>query len=45
MEVFNKEKTGYRDDDSILLGGFEPTAYLGAEITVTQHSKSATTPD
>jgi hypothetical protein len=43
MEVFNKETTGYRDDDSILIGGFEPTAYVGAEITVTQDS--ATTPD
>lgn len=43
MEVFNKEKAGYRDDDSILLGGYEPTAYLGAEITVTQDSN--TTPE
>jgi hypothetical protein len=45
MEVYNKEGIGYRDDDSMLLGGYEQTAYLGAEITVTQDSKSATTPD
>jgi hypothetical protein len=43
MEVYDKEKLGYTDDDSILMGGFEQKhEVVGAEITVT---RSTTTPD
>jgi hypothetical protein len=43
MEVYDKAKLGYTDDDSILMGGFEQKhEVVGAEITVTQ---STTTPD
>jgi hypothetical protein len=45
MEVYDKAGLGYRDDDSMLIGGFEESAYMGAELNVTQDSKSATTPD
>ena len=49
MEVFDKTGWGYRDDDSMLIGGcFDPSAYVGAEITVTHDSATAntiTTPD
>ena len=49
MEVFDKKGWGYRDDDSMLMGGyFDPSAFVGAEITVTQDSATAntiTTPD
>ena len=45
MEVFKKEGIGYSDDDSMLLGGYEQTAYLGAEITVSQDDKSTTPPE
>lgn len=39
MEVFDKKGIGYRDDDSMLIGGYyEQGAYMGAEITVTQDS-------
>lgn len=44
MEVYDKEGWGYRDDDSIFMGGYEQSAYVGAEITVTHDSKSVTTP-
>jgi len=44
MEVYDKKGVGYRDDDSMLMGGYyEQGAYMGAEITVTQDS--VTTPD
>jgi hypothetical protein len=43
MEVYDKAKLGYTDDDSILMGGFEQKhEVVGAEIAVTQ---STTTPD
>jgi hypothetical protein len=43
MEIYDKAKLGYTDDDSILMGGFEQKhEVVGAEITVTQ---STTTPD
>jgi hypothetical protein len=43
MEIYDKTKLGYTDDDSILMGGFEQKhEVVGAEITVTQ---STTTPD
>jgi hypothetical protein len=43
MEVYDKEKLGYTDDNSILMGGYEQKhEVVGAEITVTQ---STTTPD
>ena len=36
MQIFDKTKMGYRDDDSIFLGGFEQKeTVVGAEITVT----------
>lgn len=44
MEVYDKKGLGYRDDDSMLIGGcYEQGAYVGAEITVTQ-DVSVTTP-
>lgn len=45
MEIYDKEGLGYRDDDSMLIGGYEQSAFMGAEITVTQDSKSHTTPE
>jgi len=46
MEVYDKKGQGYRDDDSMLIGGYyEQGAYVGAEITVTQDSMTVTTPD
>jgi hypothetical protein len=36
MEVYNKIGLGYRDDDSILLGGFQQTELLGNVQDVTQ---------
>jgi hypothetical protein len=46
MEIFDKSKMGYRDDDSMLIGGFEQKeAMVGTEITVTQdESATVTTP-
>jgi hypothetical protein len=44
MEVYDKAGVGYRDDDSMLIGGFEQKEVVGAEITVT-HPSSETTPD
>jgi hypothetical protein len=44
MEVYNKAGLGYRDDDSMLIGGYEQCEFVGAEITVT-HPESETTPD
>jgi len=38
MEVYDKRGWGYRDDDSMLIGGWEQTEYVGAEITLTQDS-------
>ena len=43
MEVYDKKNAGYRDDDSMLIGGFEQCEIVGAEITVTQ-PESETTP-
>jgi len=43
MEVYDKKGVGYHDDDSMLIGGYEQGAIVGAEITVTQ--ESVTTPD
>lgn len=31
MEVYNRGRLGYRDDDSILMGGFQQTEDLCAE--------------
>jgi hypothetical protein len=47
MEVYDKAKLGYTDDDSILMGGFEQKhEVVGAEITVTPTvTQSTTTPD
>jgi len=43
MEIYDKTKVGYRDDDSVLMGGFEQKhKVIGAEITVSQ--QSTTTP-
>lgn len=37
MEVFEKKKVGYRDDDSMLIGGYEGAGVtVGTTITVTQ---------
>jgi len=44
LEVYDKAGVGYRDDDSILIGGYEQKQVVGAEITVTLPS-SETTPD
>jgi len=46
MEVYEKHKLGYRDDDSMLIGGFEQQEMfdVGAEITLT-HPSSETTPE
>lgn len=39
MEVYDKNGLGYRDDDSMLMGGYyDQNAYMGAEITVTHDS-------
>lgn len=43
MEIYDKRGWGYRDDDSMLIGGCEQTEFVGAEITVTQDS--VTTPE
>ena len=41
MEVYDKKDVGYRDDDSMLIGGFEQCEQvIGAEITVTQSETS-----
>ena len=50
MEVFDKKGWGYRDDDSMLIGGgcYDPGVYAGAVITVNQDSATIntnTTPD
>ena len=42
MELYDKKDVGYRDDDSMLIGGYEQKEFVGAEITVTH---SETTPD
>jgi hypothetical protein len=43
--VFNKKKVGYRDDSSILNGGFEQNeGIVDCEVTVT-HPSSETTPE
>lgn len=44
MEIYDKAKVGYLDDESILLGGYEQREPHGCEITVT-HPESETTPD
>lgn len=44
LEIYDKEKWGYRDDDSMLIGGFEQKEVVGAEVTVT-HPSSVATPD
>lgn len=48
MEVYDKKGVGYRDEDSMLMGGCYDggnAACIGAEITVTQDSHSLSTPD
>lgn len=44
MEVYKKSRWGYRDDESILLGGFQQTEFPGAEVTVTQQESDESTP-
>ena len=45
MELYDKQNLGYKDDDSIFLGGFEQKeAVVGTEITITQ-PESTTTKD
>ena len=37
MEIFDKSKLGYEDNESMLIGGFEQKeAVVGTEITFTQ---------
>ena len=44
MQIYDKTKMGYKDDDSIFLGGYEQReAVVGAEITVT-HPMTETSP-
>jgi hypothetical protein len=43
MEVYDKRNVGYRDDDSVFVGGYEQKEFVGAEITVTAHPSSQTT--
>ena len=36
MEVYERKNEGYRDDDSLFMGGYEQREYqVGAEVTVT----------
>jgi hypothetical protein len=44
MEVYDKAGWGYRDDDSMLIGGVEQSTFADADVTVTQDSKSAASP-
>jgi hypothetical protein len=44
MEVYDKRKIGYEDNDSMLIGGFQQTVPVGAEITVSQTETTRETP-
>jgi hypothetical protein len=44
MEVYDKRKIGYEDNDSMLIGGFQQTIPVGAEITVSQTETTRETP-
>lgn len=44
MEVYDKRKLGYQDNDSMLAGGFQQTVIVGAEITVSQSETTPETP-
>ena len=41
MEIYDKGKLGYQENDSMLMGGFEQKHHaIGTEVTVTQSTKS-----
>jgi hypothetical protein len=42
LEVYDKNKAGYQEGDSMLAGGFEQRVICGAEITVTANSSQMT---
>ncbi|GAX28739.1 hypothetical protein FisN_25Lh207 [Fistulifera solaris] len=44
MEVYDKRKIGYEDNDSMLIGGFQQTIPVGAEITMSQTETTRETP-
>jgi hypothetical protein len=46
MEIFDKSKLGYDDDQgSLLIGGYEQRVILGAEISIVKHQGSEATPE
>ena len=40
IEIYDKKNVGYKDDDSMLIGGYQQQEIVGAEITVTQQTSS-----
>lgn len=44
MEIYDKRNIGYRDDDSMLIGGYEQKEFVGAEIVVTHPTRETQSP-